>query len=390
MKMKNSIMLLCFLLLASFAFAGIKFEEKLTWKQIKEKAKRENKMIFFDAYASWCGPCKYMEKSIYTDEKVAAYFNNNFINVKTDMEVGEGTVLQEEFGVTAFPTFLFFSPEGKMLHKSVGAMDTIEFISLGKNATNPSKQYYTLKIKALKGLLTDDDFKIWATLAIELKDNEATKVILSYLNAKDNLLVNKPVAATALIVLDKLSPSQVQFIFTNKTKLQQLMEWDSYETMVVLYEKLLSIGFVRYEDNNSSVDSFLTVYKTYDKTMLNMAETDIKMRIAILINSDATKAASLWKEALSRKYNPLSIAEAATVFMYMRFKFSEEDNKQLQKFLENLAITSSNNVQMAWKYFLQSVVALNLEQNDEATRFAEKARLLKMLPKKWLDWLQEK
>lgn len=43
-----------------------------------------------DAYASWCGPCKLMEKNVFTDKNVADFYNKNFVNARIDMEKGEG------------------------------------------------------------------------------------------------------------------------------------------------------------------------------------------------------------------------------------------------------------------------------------------------------------
>jgi thiol:disulfide interchange protein len=43
---------------------GIRFEHGLSWAQVKEKAKAENKYIFMDCYATWCGPCKAMDKNV--------------------------------------------------------------------------------------------------------------------------------------------------------------------------------------------------------------------------------------------------------------------------------------------------------------------------------------
>ena len=57
--MKNilSILLILFCTMI-FAEDGIRFEEKATWQQILDKAKKENKFILVDCYTTWCGPCK--------------------------------------------------------------------------------------------------------------------------------------------------------------------------------------------------------------------------------------------------------------------------------------------------------------------------------------------
>ena len=64
------------------------------------KAKAANKLIFFDGYATWCGPCKYMSNTVFKQDKVADFFNANFVNVKFDMEKGEGIELAKTFGAT--------------------------------------------------------------------------------------------------------------------------------------------------------------------------------------------------------------------------------------------------------------------------------------------------
>ena len=35
---------------------GIQFETG-SWKEVLQKAKQENKLIFVDLYTTWCGPC---------------------------------------------------------------------------------------------------------------------------------------------------------------------------------------------------------------------------------------------------------------------------------------------------------------------------------------------
>ena len=75
---------MCFISTAVQA-QGIVFEEG-QWADILKKAADQNKPIFVDAYTTWCGPCKWMAKNTFTDEKVGAYFTENYLAYKMDME----------------------------------------------------------------------------------------------------------------------------------------------------------------------------------------------------------------------------------------------------------------------------------------------------------------
>src|SRR5437016_7533889 len=65
---------------------GVQFEKNLNWQQVLAKAKAENKYIFLDCFATWCGPCKLMDKNVYPNDTVGNYFNQNFISVKVQMD----------------------------------------------------------------------------------------------------------------------------------------------------------------------------------------------------------------------------------------------------------------------------------------------------------------
>jgi thiol-disulfide isomerase/thioredoxin len=110
---------------------GIQFVE-LPWAKVLEKAKKEKKPIFFDAYASWCGPCKAMQKRVFTQPAVAEYFNKNFINYKQDMEIGEGPMLATKYPLEAYPTLFFIDEKGKIIRTEVGGRNADDLIALGK------------------------------------------------------------------------------------------------------------------------------------------------------------------------------------------------------------------------------------------------------------------
>lgn len=115
--------------------AGIQFVEG-SWAKILEQAKKEKKVIFFDAYASWCGPCKMMQKNVFTQTNVATFFNANFINVKKDMEIGEGPALANKYPLEAYPTLFFIDSNGKVIRQVIGYQTPEQLLALGKIVAN--------------------------------------------------------------------------------------------------------------------------------------------------------------------------------------------------------------------------------------------------------------
>lgn len=124
----------------------IQFKEA-DWNSQLISAKKENKIIFFDAYTSWCGPCKVMAKDVFTKDSVADMFNQTFLNVKYDMEKGEGPALKEKYEVKAYPTYLFINGDGEIVHKIVGSMSASEFIAESAKALNPESTSFGLAKK---------------------------------------------------------------------------------------------------------------------------------------------------------------------------------------------------------------------------------------------------
>ncbi|MEJ2883243.1 thioredoxin family protein [Pedobacter sp. GR22-6] len=109
-------------------------------KEAFKLAKEQHKMIFTDCYTEWCGPCKGMDKLVFTQDSVADFFNSNFINVKMDMEKGEGPEAIKAYSVGAFPTYLLFDQDGKQIYKFVGGMTAAEFMAKIRNGMNPKNE----------------------------------------------------------------------------------------------------------------------------------------------------------------------------------------------------------------------------------------------------------
>jgi len=112
-----------------------------------ELAKKSEKNIFFDAYTTWCGPCKFMSKNVFTVNRVADFVNEDFVSIKVDMEKGEGIELTKKYKISAYPTFLLLDYNGNELHRIVGGSQPDDFIKkiqqgLGDNSLSNMEQRY--------------------------------------------------------------------------------------------------------------------------------------------------------------------------------------------------------------------------------------------------------
>jgi thiol-disulfide isomerase/thioredoxin len=137
-------------------YAGIEwFKGNLA--EAKTEAAAKGLPIFIDCYTTWCGPCKQMEKTVYPVDTVGAFYNQYFINLKVDMEKGEGPEIAKLYGINAYPFYLFIDAEGTMLHQAIGGRPVSEFVKLCEVARNPALRIGGMMAQYKSGN-TDVDF----------------------------------------------------------------------------------------------------------------------------------------------------------------------------------------------------------------------------------------
>lgn len=110
---------------------GIEFFEG-SWAEALELATKENKLVFLDIYASWCGPCKRLKSNTFSDIHVGNLYNDSFINVAIDGEKGEGPLLARKYGVRAYPSLIFVDQNGKLITATKGYHNAQQFLQLGQ------------------------------------------------------------------------------------------------------------------------------------------------------------------------------------------------------------------------------------------------------------------
>jgi thioredoxin-related protein len=197
---------------------GIKFETALSWAQLKEKAKKENKYIFLDAFTTWCGPCKMMSKEIFPQDSVGQFFNKNFINVAVQFDVTkkdnqevknwykDASALEKKYKIQSYPTYLFFNPQGQLVHSLFGASQTAaEFITKSRVALDPKTQYSSLKKQYEAGNKDPDFLKSMFTSAISNHDRKLVPEIASQYFASQKDLLSPDNLRLLAIATSKIS-----------------------------------------------------------------------------------------------------------------------------------------------------------------------------------------
>ena len=133
---KNYFITICFTLLMGWSVSassqGINFF-KGTFDEALAKAKQENKLVFVDFYATWCGPCKQMVEKVFTDEEVGKYMNEKFVCMQIDVEKeGWQKETAGNFNVTVLPTLIFFKADASVVSRLAGAREKADFLNAAK------------------------------------------------------------------------------------------------------------------------------------------------------------------------------------------------------------------------------------------------------------------
>lgn len=126
--MKNRayiLILITSVLFSSFTFGpgdketGVEFY-KGSYDNLLRQARKENKPIILDFWASWCGPCKKMDNETFSDPDLAKYLKANFIIYKVDIDTFDGMEITDKFAVESFPSMLILDKKAKPLEKLKG------------------------------------------------------------------------------------------------------------------------------------------------------------------------------------------------------------------------------------------------------------------------------
>lgn len=170
---------------------GLKFRS-ITFEEAIKAAKAEKKPIFLHGYASWCHYCEFMTDSVYPLKQTGDFYNKNFICIRMDMEK-DGRELNKKLKVQNYPTLVFFDYRDiVMMHRVAGKRSAEEFLQLGKDALDSTKQLRSYEQKYYSKTAKPEEILIYFRMLDKAGlDNQAP--INTYLMGLDINDMIKPV-----------------------------------------------------------------------------------------------------------------------------------------------------------------------------------------------------
>ena len=372
MKKILFLVLLCFDLSygQGIEFLEGSFEDALT------KAKLEGKLVFVDAYTTWCGPCKWLSKEVFPNEELGVFYNENFISIQIDMEQGEGIEFAKKYSVRAYPTLIYFDENGNEIHRLLGARDALRLLNETRDLMVEENRFISLKqrVKTSKSL-EKKDLRKYLIASGQQADIDIDNMRL-YLNqmTEDDW---KDLEILEIILelsheSDDCNDLFTQGIFNNyETLISALEIYPDYKNELnrFIYQKLAKSFSRKIDDrnfDNSSAESFLKVHRNkFDKKRIVLMAERIAQK-----NQNNPKKLLKIDRILLGKYedNPQILNNAA----WEVFTNQDASEKELKYALS----WAQKSVKIDEKYYNTDTLAhllFKAGKLDEARKWAERS-----------------
>ncbi len=363
----------------------------------KEVAQKENKHIFIDTYAIWCKPCKEMDR-VFSQPDVAQFFNDNFINVKIDMDATLGKSVGAEYDVVWLPTLIILDAEGNVKSKIDKLVDGQELIKIASEAIR-SKDVYTdrgitnnpfgggtTKIEPVeKEFITEDNAPIVyvhderassgrphimyheAYLHMMLMDGKQYDVAKKYLSTQEDWATDKNLKFI-FDFLRQTNSKEFEYFIKNKHLFEQLVGVDKVKRSIeiLIYERLFN-GFPRPD-----FDETLRLYTWLDTNTAEQKAYDYYLKRLI------AEQRNLEYQRLAKEYltmiNPFDHQQMYQYsYQMLKSKRSDVDMGECMKWAKEALIYDDQvpkyHLHIANLYFL-------LEQKTNAKEHCDKALAL--------------
>ncbi len=298
-------------------------------------AQQQDKPIFIDTWAEWCGPCKKMEP-VFRDPALASYFNQNFVNVRIDMG-REGEVkqqVQRKYDIFFLPTLLILDKEGHVMFRSDNKVLSAQELLNVAQAINSPESYATAPVR--RSVKSHPKSTVQEPVAQEVKISE-------------DMMLSRSTATGATILVQRPDISDMDYSDDpNEKVLYTLGEGDQLPPEI-LYEE----AYFRYSQFSDGSHRE-TVQQYLDSQSDWKTEKNVKFIFDFLMNTDTRQFSfminnrSLFESVLGADVVKQSIG----ILVYQKL-FQAVDRPDLTLAKELFAhLNQANKDQKAYSYIL--------------------------------------
>lgn len=153
-----------FLLLLAFALPSRAEEpfRDLGFNEALAQAKKEKKLLMVDFYATWCGPCKMMDRTTWKDPKVREWIRTAAVAIKVQGD--RQREISSKHRITGFPTVVFLKPDGAEAGRVSGYRPPEEFLLFARASAEGKDILAYLKTKTLPNGKPDPEARLRAAM----------------------------------------------------------------------------------------------------------------------------------------------------------------------------------------------------------------------------------
>lgn len=236
-----------------------------SWEQVLKLAADQKKFILL--YGSTRNGISetVMQEQVFSKPSVANLLNDNFIFFKVSLDSNSeksgssqeklAQNLKAQFRQASLPLFLFYSPEGKLVHAGAGQARENDFLALMKNGMDSSKQYFTQLAKFRRGEFSYDKLPYLITVSQNLNEHSTGQEMASaYLDYVYKLPVSEQLTTGRLMLMK-------QYVQNSQDKGFILFEQHAQEIDKIMHQKGFAANMIIDIIQRETITPFLNISK---------------------------------------------------------------------------------------------------------------------------------